>query len=131
MNKLGASVKNLFVHKEGEPWPPKWMLIFCLLCALTGTGWNGYVAYRSEQRAVQEQTQKEQLLGAAQDACDSKAPITTDGTELCREVQDAGGEAPPKTPDSIKFTDSATGFTYICYAQPKGSADYTCTQLLP
>ncbi|WIC89095.1 hypothetical protein SEA_OTTAWA_49 [Arthrobacter phage Ottawa] len=137
MTHIGTSIRNLFVHKEGEPWPPKWMLIFCLLLALTGTGWNAVTAYRADQRSAQmaaeaaeERASKDQILDAAEQACDKKAPITKSGTTLCNEVQDQKGSE-VTTPASIKFTDSITGYTFICYAEPKGSADYTCTQLLP
>lgn len=137
MTAFGNRIKGLFVPKEGEPWPPKWILVVCLACALIGTGWNATVAYRADQRAQeqahraeQEKSAKDNLLDAAETACDRKSPVTKTGSDLCNEVAETKGQN-TSAPASIKFTDTTTGYTFICYAEPKGSADYNCTQLLP
>lgn len=115
MNKHAARVKHLFVPKDGEPWPPRWILMLCLLAVAVGTFWNAALLVKAEARATlqsqvaaQQTEQKQDLIDVGKEACDANAPVTPEGSRLCAEVQ-AADESPKPSPEGASALDTLRG----------------------
>lgn len=102
-------MKHLFVKKEGEPWPPRWILFLCVLAVLGATIWNAALLVRADARAaasqataVQQTQEKVDLAEQVKEACHSGSQITLDDRDLCAAATEKAADKAP-APDLAPF----------------------------